>query len=143
MATKSALITAVNGFITAVQSIANHRLSMLEIINELFSTTTTQVVNSGSNVFYCSLNYRKTGNKVYVHGWVQNKYIVSKVGTNLITFPNSVFYAKTGEETNWVGITEDTSANVLISFSSTTIYLIGVLVANQKIYINTTYITND
>jgi len=41
MATKSGLITAINGFIVSVVSVVKHRNSMLEVVNELYPTAVT------------------------------------------------------------------------------------------------------
>ena len=37
MATKAALITAINGFITSIVNITKHRNSMLQLVNEFFT----------------------------------------------------------------------------------------------------------
>jgi hypothetical protein len=74
MATKSGLIASVNGFITAVITQLKLRNGFLDIINELFQTTTTQTITTGTNVFWCNLRYKKVGNIVYIDGSITSKY---------------------------------------------------------------------
>lgn len=142
MATKSGIISAINGYITAVLNIANHRLSMLEIVNELWQTTTVQTLETGSNVFWYKLYYKKVGNIVYVNGYIQNKYSIAKTSQTIVTIPNSQYYAKTAQDTvSYFGTSSGT--NVLMSFSAASIYLIESLAANQIVRINHHYQTND
>lgn len=145
MATKSALISAVNGFITAIQSIANHRLSMLQLINELFQTTTTQTLITGTNVFHYDLRYKKVGNIIYIDGWIKNKFATLKSATILVTIPNSVYYAKTGQETTVFATATDVGfgSKIQLSMATSSIYLVGGLASEQRIYINAHYQTND
>lgn len=143
MATKSNLISAINAQITAVVDIPNHRQSMLEVVNALFQTTTTQNLTSGSNVFWHNLNYKKQGNIVHIDGFIINKYSVAKSGVVIITIPNSELYAKTGQDTIVFGFTDATGTPVQLSFATSSIYLLGNLSPNQRIYINAHYQTND
>lgn len=74
MATKSALISAVNSFITSVVNITKHRNSMLEVINELYptkvsddSTTETYTTQTNPNITY-SIQMVKQGRSVRING---------------------------------------------------------------------------
>jgi hypothetical protein len=147
MATKSGLIASVNGFITAVINTTKHRNSMLELINELFQTTTTQTISSGTNVFWCSLRYKKIGNLIYIDGTITSKYTQAVEDLDLITIPNSLFFAKTGQSTS-SGAVSTTPTSIaqtvtLITFAVDKISLLGSISPNQTIYINSHYQTND
>ena len=133
---KSTLISTINGFITAIITQLKVRNSLLELINTLFQTTTTQTLTTGSNVFWYNLRYKKIGNIVYIDGYITNKYSVIKSATNLLTIPNALYYAKTGQDTF-------VNQKPLISASSTTLYLIDAIAPNETIYINAHYQTND
>jgi len=141
MATKSALITAINGYITAIVTIANHRLSMLSIVNEIFQTTTTQTLATGSNVFWYNLRYKKVGNIVYIDGTIQSKYFTTQNSVVLVTIPNSVYYAKTGQDT--VVRCNSDMGDCTITFSTSSINLTSPISPNQIVYINAHYQTND
>jgi len=143
MATKSALITAVNGFISSIQSIANHRLSMLEIINVLFQTTITQTLVSGTNVFYYNLRYKKQGNLVHVDGYIVNKFTIAKSAVDILTISDSLVFGKTGNVVGYFGFTKTTGTPVEISIDADKIKLVGSMAPNQEIKINLTYQTND
>lgn len=147
MATKSGLIASVNGFITAVITQLKLRNGFLDIINELFQTTTTQTITTGTNVFWCNLRYKKIGNIVYIDGSITSKYTQAVEDLVLITIPNSLFYAKTGQDTVTSAIITSPSSigtNLgLLSFATSSIYLIGSISPNQSIYINAHYQTND
>lgn len=143
MATKSGLTTAIATAISIVITRAKILLGLNELINELWQTTTTDTLTTGSNVFWRNLHFKKVGNIVYVDGYITNKYAVAKSSLSIVTIPNSVYNAKTGQDTLSFGMTDYNGTPVMISFSGTTIYLIGSLAPNQKIWINAHYQTND
>jgi len=143
MANKSTLISNINGFITAIITQSKVRNAYLELVNSLFQTTTVQTLTTGSDVFWYNLRYKKIGNIVYIDGSITNKYTISKSGVVVVTIPDSLFYAKTGQDTIAIGVTESTGTNVLVSFATSSIYLIGTIGAGQRIYINQHYQTND
>ena len=142
MATKSGIISTINGYIAAVVNIANHRLSMLEVVNELWQTTYNITDFSGSNKFYYNLNFKKQGNIVFVDGSIINKFTVSKgFNTEMVTIPNSVFFALSSLSTPTIQPTK--TSNIPILFINNKIKLYGTLAPNQEIIINCQYQTND
>lgn len=141
MATKSALTTAINGYITAVINIANHRLSMLELINSLFQTTVIDSDITGINKFTKDLRYKKIGNIVYIDGWIRNNYTTSQADLNIAVIPNSLFYAKTGQNTDVIQFS--TSNPYKLTFITDSIYLTHSIPPFEKIFINAHYQTND
>ena len=142
MATKSGIITAINGFITSVVDITKHRNSMLELVNELWQTSNIQLVQSGTNLFWCNLTYKKVGNLVFLSGSITNKFTIAKNGVTMITIPNAQYFGKTSNDTVCVVPTTDGSL-IQISISETGIYLIGNLAPNQQLRLNIHYQTND
>jgi len=143
MATKSALTTAINGFITAVITQAKVRSAFLELINVLFQTTVNDELTTGSNVFWRDLNYKKHGNVTFLDGYITNKYAVPKTSLNIVAIPNSELYAKTGQDAIFFAFTDVNGTPVMLSVSAGNIYLFGTLAPNQKIRINAHYQNND
>jgi len=143
MATKSSLISSINSFLTAIVTITKHRNSMLEVVNELFQTTTIQTLVTGSDVFWHSLRYKKIGNIVYIDGYITNKFTTTEQYVNAVTIPNSLFFAKTGQATYLYGVNENTNTNVQFEINNDEIFLNTTLSPNQKVYINAHYQTND
>ena len=77
MATKSTLLTNINGFITAVITQAKHRSSMLEVVNEIYpslqtETTATNVICTSNANFTFDLRFLKTGRVVHIFGTIRN-----------------------------------------------------------------------
>lgn len=139
--TKTDLITAINTQLTAIITQAKVRLASLQLVNELFPAETNQIITTGNVT--CNLVYKKTGNEARVEGWIKNNtsnIIGSQV---LVTIPNAQYYAKTGNETIINVVGETSLQNGLLSISGTSLYLIYNLGANNRIYINASYQTND
>lgn len=143
MAIKSALVTAVNGFITAVQSIANHRLSMLEIINTLFQTTYIMSNVAGPDQFTYTLRFKKIGNVIWVDGTVKNEYTIPKGNISLVTIGNSEYFAKTGQDTKGFVVGENSLLNGLLKFTTNSIFLETNIGNGNTIRINNHYQCND
>jgi hypothetical protein len=141
MATKAGLISAINGFITSVVNITKHRNSMLELVNELFQTTTIQTLTTGSDVYWHNLRYKKIGNIVYIDGTITNKYLTTQNASLLVTIPNSQYFAKTGEDT--IVRCNSNFGDVTISFATSSISSVSPVSPNAIIYINSHYQTND
>lgn len=141
--TKAGLITAINTQITAVITQAKHRLSMLEIVNELFQTTTTQIINTGVNNFHCNLRYKKIGNIVFLDGFITSKYAQTVDPGYLIEIPNSLFYGTTTGVYLLSGIKQSPTSVCSLYIQQGGIYLIGSITPEQTIFINGHYQVND
>jgi len=78
MATKSSLISAINGFITAIITQAKHRSSMLEVVNELYTELefddqdTEEFTTKVSTTIDYQLALTKTGNKMLMKIFISN-----------------------------------------------------------------------
>lgn len=142
MSTKSGLISAINGFITAIITQAKHRNSMLELVNELFQTTTRITRTSGVGGYYYDLRFKKIGNIVFIDGFIKNNTGVFANNVSMITIPDSVYYAKTGQDT-LLRCTNDIFTNILISFATSSIAVLSPLAPDVTITINAHYQTND
>lgn len=152
MATKSGLISSINGYITSVVTIAKHRLSMLDLINEFFQVdvvesnlTTPAVIENNSGISFAYEVYiKKTGNTVRWRGYFNNlsgtitgynfplfdiidSDYFPRTGSSFITVPCS-----TSEERGFTAYIED---NIFKLNASTG----GV----EAIYFDFSYTTND
>jgi hypothetical protein len=132
---KTTLISTINGFITAVVSVAKVRNAYLEIINALFPTKLNQTISTGA--ITCNLDYKKCGNEARVCGSITNN-TSTLIGDGLIEIPNSIYYAKTGTQTR-----SQLNNGITLQISDTDINLFGVLGANETIFINESYQIND
>lgn len=145
MATKSNLIANINGFITSVVNITKHRNSMLELVNELFATSTHSVVTVG-NIQY-DLTFTKSGNKCTLTGSISNSTSSIIGGVKLLDIPNSIYYPKNSTGFYGVKFISNNNASLLLADSSfivpNSIFLNGSMGAYEIVSINTTYIVND
>lgn len=132
MATKSSLIGTVNGFITSLVTVAKHRNSMLEVINELYpskvsddSTSETYTTQTNANITY-GIQIVKQGRSIRINGSYTNNSVSSlPIATTIFTFKDSQFK---GDTSSYLGInakhipfllqtTEITAASASIEFS--------------------------
>lgn len=143
MATKSTLISNINGFITSVVNITKHRNSMLELVNTFFSTTIVKSNTPASNQFTYNLKFNKRGNKVHVTGWIRNDY--TNVRNSTIVFTNDVteLFCKTANDTGFFAQTTTSKQNVLCIFALQNIFMVDALPSGDSLTINTNYLTND
>lgn len=141
--TKSQLLTAISDALSIIINKAKLLTSLSNIVNELFQTTLIDSDLTGTNKFQKYLRYKKIGNIVFIDGFYINKYSTSQSITLLSNIPDSVYYAKTGlaNQTSYFGIAYSGAKDIIISGSE--IQLVGVLGANEKLFINMHYQTND
>jgi len=109
MATKAGLISAINGFITSVVNITKHRNSMLELVNELFQTTTIQTITTGTDVFWCSLRYNNLANITIsgVNFTLPLTGVVVANGSYYLNIDNGLFKSSFGEVYQGISNTTD------------------------------------
>ena len=145
MATKTNLISAINAQITAIITQAKHRLSMLEIVNEIFPSSDTYIVTSGS--YQYTLTFTKSGNKCTVSGNIANSTNSIVGGVKLLDIPNSIYFPK--KSVFFFSQTKITNQNVSLTlsdgvfFSPNSLYLDGTLPSFGILEINLTYIVKD
>jgi hypothetical protein len=102
MATKSALISAVNSFITSVVNITKHRNSMLEVINELYpskvsddSTSETYTTQTNANITY-GIQIVKQGRSIRINGtYTYSGVTTLEAGTEIFEFKDNQFKGDT------------------------------------------------
>ena len=151
MATKAALITAINGFITSIVNITKHRNSMLQLVNEFFTTTifdtqaTTNVFTrlTGQTAFNYSFKVKKRGNIVFIQGNITNSTSATQILISLCEITNTEFIPA-GAQT--ILAINNTSTTGLISFLQNPNYIVGngmQVLAGQIVTINGYYFTND
>lgn len=102
MATKSSLISAINGFITSIVTISKHRNSMLEVINELYpskvsdnSTDETYTTQTNANITY-GIQIVKQGRSIRINGsYTYSGGSSLPAGTEIFEFKDSEFKGDT------------------------------------------------
>lgn len=108
MATKSSLISAINGFITSVVNITKHRNSMLEVVNELYptkvsdnSTDETYTTQTNANITY-AIQIVKQGRSVRINGtYTYSGVTALEAGTEIFEFKENEFK---GDTSAYLGI---------------------------------------
>ena len=102
MATKSQVIASVNGYLTEVIDIADHRASMLDLINQLYpvsvtdsNTTETYTTKEGSAITY-TITLIKHGNAVHISGNVTNTTNSALSGQDIFDWKNTEYKPITG-----------------------------------------------
>lgn len=100
MATKTNLITALNGFITAVVSITKHRNANNAIVDEIYPTavtdtqiTETYTTKSGTSLTY-SITIIKSGNIAHLKINVRNSTASALGDVSVFSWKNSEFKPK-------------------------------------------------
>ena len=108
MATKANLISAVNGYLTALITYLKHRSSMLEVINELYptkvadsSTTETYTTKNGSVITY-NIAFVKQGRSVRINGTYINPSATTTLPNNTKVFDIDVNEFR-GDTTGYLG----------------------------------------
>ena len=104
MATKTNLISAVNGFLTAIITQLKVRNAQLEVINELYSTpvtddstTETYTTQTTPSVTY-AIQITKQGRSVRINGSFSNTTGVAlPSGTEIFAFKTNEFRGSTSE----------------------------------------------
>lgn len=146
MATKSTLITNINNYISAVVTVVKHRLSMLELVNEIFPTSVD--ISTSSSSMFSELQFTKSGNKCLVTGSISSSSSSMIGNQKIFDISNSLFYPKVTQPI--IGIEATTLQPVLIfvnDFSDASnpnsFFLSSNIGAGSEIIINATYIVND
>jgi hypothetical protein len=147
MATKSGLIASVNGYITAVITQLKLRNGFLDIINELFTTTTTYTLSTGVDCFHYDLYFKKIGNTVYVEGTAQSKFPFTVYSPTIFTIPAGIYrpirnvFFIAGAELNAQKITPK-NVNIISSTGSMSLRSDSIT-ENTTLFLNFTYTVND
>jgi len=144
MSTKAQIaanIAAINtgGSNTAVEV----RLPFSNLNDEIFQTTFNMTVADAPSVISYNLNFKKVGNIVYIDGYVKNGNTFMIGNQPILTIGNSLYFAKTGQDTTAAVVGTTSLSNGLVLFSADIIGLITNLGAGSKIIINAQYQTND
>jgi ethanolamine utilization protein EutA (predicted chaperonin) len=153
MATKSQLITSVNGHLTEVIDIADHRASMLDLINQLYpamvqdTQATTNVFARGTiqTNFNYSFKLKKTGNIVFISGQITNNSSTTAFALGDITAIINTEYQPQSTQ-NIIGMTNNNNRVLLTVVGSGVNILSGngaSIPANGYVDFNGFYFTND
>lgn len=153
MATKTNLLSAINAQLTAIITQAKHRLSMLEIVNEIYptivnqnhSTTNTIIAkNAIVNLAY-DLNIVKSGRKVTINGSITNTTTeiigsVSEDGNFFFEVVSSEFLPSTSETLPF--FCYGTDINTYVFFINNKLYCRNIP-SGEQLYFNITYFTEN
>ena len=142
MATKTNLISAINGFITAIVTVTKVRSSFDTIVDNIYPTpisdtqSTTNVVTKISTNFAYNLQFTKTGRNIHVYGSITNisGSILSSV-EEILEVTNSEFEPYTTYD--FIG--SNSNGNVNLSFNSDALTLVSSIGVGETIIINQTY----
>jgi len=153
MATKSALISAVNGFITSIVNITKHRNSMLEVVNELYGSNqlndtqaTTNVITLVLSDALYNLTFTKTGRMVHVYGFIKRNTASIPNNTIIASITNAEFAPQTGKQFRINGYFDGSNNIVPFVFENTTtpqIKNFKLVPLTEDYYINGFYLTNQ
>tara|TARA_R110000868_G_scaffold277064_1_gene536919 strand:+ start:167 stop:628 length:462 start_codon:yes stop_codon:yes gene_type:complete len=153
MATKSALISAVNGFITSIVNITKHRNSMLEVVNELYGSNQLNDTQATTNVITLvltdalyNLTFTKTGRMVHVYGYIRKNTANIPSSTVIASITNSEFEPQTGKQFRINGYFD--GSNNIIPFvfenvSAARIRNFKLIPATEEYFLNGFYLTNQ
>ena len=146
MATKTSLISAINGFITAIVTVTKVRSAFNELIDELFPISETFVDSADGKSWI--LTFTKKGNEVLVTGSVRNLKPNIIRDVRLLDIPDTIYNPK--QSTTGTFLIQNTLGSGYLLFADSTfpiypnsIFLQTQIGANQTIIINQSYIVND
>lgn len=149
---KSTIISNINGFITAVITQLKHRNSMLELVNNLWSTVyndtkigTSLTPLSATTPLVTTIDYdlvlNRTGNKVAFVGWLYNSGSPAVGGTDICTIDIADLEAKS-ILSSFIATAPYTGQTCLITFTDK-LTISSSLAVGQYFYFSGTYFTND
>jgi len=148
MATKANLITALNGFISAVVGITKHRNANNAIVDEIYPNSiidnqTTETYTTSSTVVNYSISIVKSGNIAHISGSFQNPNHFLMSNPIVFLWKNSEFKPNSSTSLFFLGI--DNSGNTKrIGMNNTILTLQDSLDALGTVYFDfKTYITQD
>jgi len=146
--TKANLITALNGFISAVVGITKHRNANNAIVDEIYPNSiidnqTTETYTTSSTVVNYSISIVKSGNIAHISGSFQNPNTFLMSNPIVFLWKNSEFKPNSSTSLFFLGI--DNSGNTKrIGMNNTILTLQDSLDALGTVYFDfTTYITQD
>lgn len=150
---KTTILANINGFITAVITQLKVRNSLLELVNNLWSTTVTNTKSTSSltplsitTPLQADINYelvvKRSGNIVHFTGYIMNNASTPFAPfTDICNITDANYQAKAVLSTA-VGISPFTGQNILLDFS-TKLRCTSSIPAFSTFYFNGSYFTND
>jgi len=148
MATKSTILSTINGFITAIITQAKHRSSMSTIVDEMYqngvtdsNVTETYTTSLEADISY-SITLHKSGNVGRVKGSITNNALVAVGVVEVFDFNNTEYKPKATFNNSKFLAYNDT--NTIICNLGTSLTILGTIPSGETVefeYI--TYITQD
>jgi len=100
MATKSTILSTINGFITAIITQAKHRSSMSTIVDEMYQNVVTDsnvdetYTTNGASLLDYSITIHKSGNVGRIKGSITNNELIAIGNVSLFDFNNTEYKPK-------------------------------------------------
>jgi len=155
MATKTALLATINGFITALINVTKHRSSMSAVVDEMYSNsvydnnaTETYTTKSGTDIDY-RINIKKSGNVAHLKGQINISSGTSFLSNvNVFAWKNNEFKTKANSVSNpnisfKAFTTGGESASLELTSSGLKVLPLGAIQMSKFYDFNITYITQD
>lgn len=149
MATKSNLITAVNGFLTSLVNITKHRNSMLEIINNIYPTVvydtqaTTTIFTKVDNDFLYDIKTAKVGGLVNICGSFTNDTESAISNQSIATITNTEYRTDALVVNHYIPAISSSGQVVFLSLAGNTIDLVGTAPKDVQFFFNGNYTVKD
>lgn len=150
--TKANLITSINGYLTAIVTIAKHRLSMLDLTNTIYPSiiteTYTNLVTTNTNTtpigttHYYNTFWIKQGRKVSVFGTITNKTGASTSNESYITINTGEFTPQT-DINEFVAHSTSDNRNIRCRITGNVIQVRSALSNNETISFQFSYNAKD
>lgn len=142
MATKTSITSTINGFITAIVTVAKVRNAFDTLLNNVYPTPisdtelTTNVVTKISTNFIYDLQFSKVGRNIHIYGSITNVSgsILDEI-EDILEVTSTEFEPYTTY--NLIGF--NLNGNVQLSFNSEALKLVSSIGVGETIIINQTY----
>ena len=152
MATKTSLLTTINGFITAVITQAKHRSSMSAVVDEIYPSnvndsqaTETYTTKAGTSINY-SIRITKSGNIAHIKGEIRNTTTGILPSQNVFTWKDNEFRPKSGiNDVYFDAYNANNNSTARLFLSNNVLFISSSIIPSSTNFVFDfkTYITQD
>jgi hypothetical protein len=149
MATKSNILTTVNGFITAIITQAKVRSALSTLLDNFYPTvlydnqTTTNVITKVDDDFGYNVKIAKVGRLVNIDGFVENITESTISNEAFANITNTEFQTAVGILPYYLTATSTSGLTIFVAVNPTTLSVVGTVPIDTKFYFNGCYTTKD
>lgn len=149
MATKSNILSTVNGFITAIITQLKLRNGFSTIVDNIYPTpiydtqATTNVYTKAGENFTYNIKIAKIGRVVHINGWFENITPSALGSQNLVTITDSEFLPFVFAQRQSIQAISTSGQVVTLGISGNTIRITTTTPSEVEFYFNGTYIVKD